>query len=159
MINESTACCGLFCESCGVYIATRNNDDKELERIAKLMNTTKDEVICKGCRSSVLSPHCRNCEYRSCATDKHVDNCEQCNEFPCDALKLFQKQMPHRAELFESAGYRRDNGIDAWSEKMRRDFSCASCGTINSPYYTACAHCGNEPANDFRKRNIALFRK
>ena len=159
MMNESTACCGLFCESCGVYIATKKNNDIELERIAKMMGTTKDEIRCEGCRSSVLSPHCRNCEYRTCADNKRIENCEQCGEFPCDALKSFQKQMPHRAELFESAGFRRDNGIVAWRDKMKRDYSCESCGAINSPYYTKCAKCGNEPANDFRERNISLFRK
>jgi uncharacterized OB-fold protein len=67
--------------------------------------------------------------------------------------------MPHRAELFESAVYRKDNGLERWTARMKQDYSCESCGSINSPYYLVCKKCGNDPANNFIKRNKPLFVK
>ena len=159
MIDDTAAFCGLFCGSCGIYIATIRNDGKELERIAQMMKTGIEEIPCRGCRSDVLSPHCRMCGFKSCAKTRNLNNCEECGEFPCDALRDFQKQLPHRTELFESAQYRNEHGIDQWLEKMREDYSCEKCGEINSPYYTACRKCGNDPANPFIRRNISSFRK
>lgn len=158
-MNDTIAICGLFCESCGIYIATKEHNEVELERIANMMKTTKEEIMCNGCRSSVLSPHCRNCNFRDCSREHNVDNCEDCTMFPCDKLKSFQTQMPHRAELFDSAIFRTRNGTKKWVEKMKKDYSCESCGYINSPYYGKCKKCGQYPANAFLKRNESLFSK
>jgi hypothetical protein len=158
-MRDTVAVCGLFCESCGIYIATQKKDDLELERLALMMKTTKEEIQCNGCRSSLLSPHCRNCEFRSCAQDKKLDNCEECRKFPCESLTVFQKKAPHRAELFKSAEYRKNNGIGMWLDKMRKDYSCPICKTINSPYFLICKKCGYAPCNEFINRNGSLFRK
>lgn len=158
-MKDSVAYCGLFCESCGVYIATQNKDDKELERIAQKMKTKKEDIPCEGCRSKVLSLHCRSCKYREYAQNKEIDNCEECHDFPCDELREFQGQMPHRAELFESARFRKEKGVTQWLEKMKEDYSCESCGFINSPYYIICKKCGNDPGNKFIRRNISLLKK
>jgi hypothetical protein len=156
-MKDSVAYCGLFCESCGIYIATKKGDTDELGRLADMLKVSKEEIPCEGCRSSVLSPHCRNCEFRDCATNRQLANCEDCAEFPCAKLKEFQKQAPHRAELFESAAYRKANGIDRWLEKMKKDYACSSCGTINSPYYGVCKNCGRDPGNEFIGRNTSLL--
>lgn len=158
-MKETVAICGLFCESCGIYIATQERNDAELERIAYMMKTNKEEIKCNGCRSTVLSPHCRECEFKRCTKEQNVLNCEDCSKYPCDTLKIFQKQMPHRAELFESANYRKANGIDKWISKMNKDYECKACGYINSPYYGSCKKCGNDPANDFINRNKSFFKK
>ncbi len=158
-MNETSAICGLFCESCGIFIATKEQNESELERIAAMMKTTKEEIKCAGCRSTVLSHHCRDCEFKKCSKDNNVDNCEDCEKHPCEKLRHFQKQLPHRAELFESAKYRKDNGLDSWIVKMTKDYSCESCGYINSPYYGTCKKCGHAPANNFVKRNSSLFKK
>lgn len=159
MNDDTVACCGLFCESCGVYIATANNDVVELTRMALMMKVDPKEMPCAGCRSDTLSPHCRECEFRECAAAKKIGNCEDCDGFPCEKLRAFKLKMPHRAELFESAGFRKERGVDEWRKKMAEDYSCGRCGTLNSPYYAACKACGNEPANPFAARNRALFGK
>ena len=157
MIDTTVACCGLFCESCGVYIATKADDRAALEGIAQRMKTTSEEIRCLGCRSNTLSPHCRECNFKLCADAKGVANCEDCDSFPCPDLADFQKLLPHRAELFESAAYRKANGIRAWTSKMIEDYSCTECGTVNSPYYIKCKNCGNDPGNPFIARNRSLF--
>ena len=157
-MNESVACCGLFCESCGVYIATEK-DPVELERIALKMGTSPSEMPCKGCRSELLSPHCRDCYFRSCTQKRGLVNCEECSDYPCAGLLDFQTKMPHRAELFASAKYLKEYGLEAWHDKMIADYSCAECGEINSPYYEKCRKCGHKPVNSFAERNAGLFGK
>lgn len=156
--NELVAHCGLYCGSCGVYLATRSGGE-ELEQLAQRFGLAPEEMRCEGCSSDVLFTHCRSCEFRDCTAGKGIENCEDCAEWPCEKLKNFQTQMPHRAELFESAAYRKENGLDAWAEKMKADYSCQSCGAINSPYYVKCKQCGNMPGNDFIGRNLELIEK
>lgn len=153
MSRETVACCGLYCESCGVYIATMKDDVADLARIAARMGTTAEEMRCEGCRSATLSPHCRDCGIRACADGKGIDFCEACAEFPCARLEEFRAQAPHRAEIFESARYRKSRGLKAWEALMVSDYSCESCGSLNSPYYAACAKCGRTPPNRFAARH------
>lgn len=156
-MEPTTAVCGLYCRSCGVYIATINHDLGELERIAAHLGTTADQMPCLGCRSNVLSPHCRHCEFRECASIKGLDNCEDCSQFPCAPLSTFQSQAPHRAELFESCAYRRSQGEKAWLGQMEADYRCEKCGNLNSPYYGNCKSCGHNPGNPFTGRHRELF--
>jgi len=33
-MNNESAYCGLYCKACAIYIATENNDEGELQRLA-----------------------------------------------------------------------------------------------------------------------------
>lgn len=156
---DVVAHCGLYCKSCSVYIASQNNDIQALEFLAKKMNTTKEEMYCDGCRSKRLSIHCRNCDFRNCTSENEVENCEDCNSFPCEKLKDFQTKMPHRIELFESAIYRKQAGLDRWFEKMNSDYACKVCGSLNSPYFMKCKKCNNIPGNNYIERNLEKIKK
>jgi hypothetical protein len=155
---DLVASCGLFCKSCSVYIASQS-DENALEIIAKKLNTTKEEMYCNGCRSDRTSLHCRNCEFRNCVHEKGINNCEDCDSFPCETLREFQTKMPHRIELFESSQYRKNCGLTKWLEKMEDDYACQRCKTINSPYYIKCKQCGNLPGNRFIARNLEAIKK
>lgn len=153
MRNELVANCGLYCGACGVYLATQVGGDV-LEQLASRFGLSPDEMRCEGCRSEVLFAHCRKCDFRECTQSKGIENCEDCSEWPCEKLKNFQTQMPHRAELFESSEYRKANGLEAWFAKMEKDYSCKACGVINSAYNVKCKQCGAMPGNDFIGRNL-----
>lgn len=155
---STSAYCGLFCETCSVYIFSQT-DENALEALASKFGMTKEEMRCNGCRSDKLSSYCQKCLFTPCALEKGILNCEDCAEFPCDKLKEFQKQMPHRAELFESAECRKSLGIDKWKEKITSDYSCEKCGNVNSPYFVKCAKCGNVPSSPFFERHSAEIKK
>ena len=38
----------------------------------------------------------------ACAADKGLEFCGECEEYPCEELKQFQAERPHRIELWES---------------------------------------------------------
>ena len=100
---EMMAYCGLMCDGCPIYWATREKDTIKREKmrtaIAKLCSeryglnygveyAAEDITDCEGCRTSGgrLFSGCKNCQVRACAIEKEVDNCAYCNEYACDKL-------------------------------------------------------------------------
>lgn len=148
---ETAGYCGLYCESCSAYIGTKE-DAGRLAETARKLNKTIDQISCTGCRTGKLSVYCSTCKMKECCRDKGIEFCSACVEFPCSTIAEFQKQMPHRRELFESLSYLKVAGLDSWCMKMKEDYSCSSCGTINSAYDLKCRKCGNEPASNFNQR-------
>jgi hypothetical protein len=157
-ISQTAAHCGLYCESCSLFIGTQSEPTR-LEMLAQRYGKTADEMRCRGCRSDELSFYCATCKMKTCLKEKRLDFCSECTEYPCQILKEFQLQMPHRAELFESLDYIRDNGYDQWCVKMKTDFGCEQCGTINSIYDIKCRKCAHTPPNPFAKRNQSIIAK
>jgi hypothetical protein len=41
--------CGLYCGSCGIYLATQENDEEKLLQYALVLNQPFDETMCDGC--------------------------------------------------------------------------------------------------------------
>lgn len=102
--------CGIKCESCDCYIATKNNDDALRETLAKNwtseydFNFTKEMINCSGCmEEGAKIGHCYECKFRNCAISKNIDNCKYCNEFPCKELDDFHKNVTEaRDNLLQS---------------------------------------------------------
>jgi hypothetical protein len=94
MFSDLTAVCGPSCTLCHAYTATRNNDRKELKKIAaewsKALNRafTPEDIICDGCRvpGGRLSAYCATCEIRLCAQSKGAITCAHCALCPCDKI-------------------------------------------------------------------------
>jgi len=82
------AICGLDCEKCDAYIATKNNDQSLREKTAKLwskLNHTSilpEHINCEGCRmNGAKTVFCSSlCEIRKCAVAKKMDTCGGCPE-------------------------------------------------------------------------------
>ena len=64
--KELAAVCGLYCEACTLYIATKE-DPKRLKALAARFQLTEEEVRCNGCRSDKKGPYCRICKMAACA--------------------------------------------------------------------------------------------
>lgn len=47
--KDLMAPCGLYCGACGVYIATRDNNQKFKTIMGNLYGTTPEETECLGC--------------------------------------------------------------------------------------------------------------
>ena len=87
-MKNHIAVCGLDCEKCDAYIATKNNDQALREKTAKLwseMNHTNilpEQINCEGCRmngrKTVFCDHL--CQIRQCALSKGLETCGACPE-------------------------------------------------------------------------------
>ena len=91
------AFCGLNCTECPAFMATRKDDNKEREKVAKVWSKEfkcdiKPEAInCDGCleESGRLFSHCKVCEIRKCGQEKEVKNCASCDDYACEKLIKF----------------------------------------------------------------------
>lgn len=152
--KKTAAVCGLLCRSCGIYIATQENNNDQLRGIAERLHIPFEEVRCNGCRSDVLSAHCKACYFRECSEKKEIGFCSECSEYPCQPLKEFQTKMPHRAELFQSLDRIKEVGWERWYTEAVARHSCPGCNKLNGWYTLVCPGCGNSPASQFAADNF-----
>ena len=94
--------CGLLCNECPLYIATKNNDLQAKERLAVECSTesitfTAEDMTCEGCfcEKNDRSIMCGDCENRKCAKNKAVENCGLCSEYPCE---IVERRLPVDSE-------------------------------------------------------------
>jgi len=81
--------CGLICETCPIYLATREQDEEK--RYKMRVCKPEDVTDCDGCKaeSGRLFSGSRNCEIRKCATGKDIENCAHCNQYACERIEKF----------------------------------------------------------------------
>ena len=117
-MDEIIAYCGLTCDTCAIYLATREMDDAKrakmraeiAEQIKKLYGQEckpEDVGDCDGCltESGRLYSGCKNCAIRKCASQKSVENCAHCDEYVCEELeKLFATETNAKKRLDEIKG-------------------------------------------------------
>jgi len=144
------AACGLFCGSCGIYLASKENDTERLLHYAIVLNQSLEETYCEGCGSEKKSAHClKNCIFIKCQLEKGVSLCCNCKEFFCDKLETFRQKMPHRVEIEQSQKLLLSTDWKNWLIFQNDRFRCINCNTINSAYHIWCRNCGNTPSCKF----------
>lgn len=85
-MKQLIAICGIDCEKCDAYIATKNNDQALREKTAKLWSELNNAPIlpehinCEGCRmDGAKTFFCSNlCQVRQCAIGKGSVTCGDC---------------------------------------------------------------------------------
>ncbi len=144
--KKLTAVCGLFCPSCTVFIGTAEEPER-LKGIAEIYHTTPEVWECHGCRSEKRSYFCENnCKMVECAAERGIEFCVECEEYPCNELRTFKAQRPHRIELWEAQKRIKEVGYAQWFSEMLEHYACPQCQTINSAYDLQCRSCGAEPS-------------
>jgi hypothetical protein len=146
--RKLAAVCGLFCPSCTIFIGS-HEDTGRLKPMADQFGIKPGEIRCEGCRSDVRFIYCQTCKLDKCASEKGVDFCGSCDEYPCVDLKAFQSAMPHRIELWKNQERIREVGPEKWYQEMLEHYSCPDCGAINSTYDLKCRKCGRSPSCEY----------
>lgn len=99
-MERIVACCGIECDKCDAYLATKNNDDElrrtTAENWSKMFNANIEakDINCLGCSSEVLFSHCNECNIRKCNVEKSQENCSRCSDYSCDKIKGFHEMVP-----------------------------------------------------------------
>lgn len=147
------AVCGLYCPACSLFIGT-HEDPERLASLAAHMGRSVDELKCDGCRSDRLCFYCKTeCKMKPCAAEKGIDFCGECDEYPCNELKTFQVERPHRHELWDSQQCIKEEGYEEWFRAMTEHYACFECGVLNSAYDIHCRNCGVSPSSEYVKRH------
>jgi hypothetical protein len=114
-MNELMAYCGLVCETCPIYLATREEKKEEQARmrveIARMCREQywmkiemEDVTDCDGCRTEGgrLFSACKDCAVRNCVKQKGIENCAYCSDYACERLEaIFATEPAARTRLDE----------------------------------------------------------
>ena len=159
--KKLAAVCGLYCQACSLFIATQE-DPERLKGIAARYQVSEEAARCCGCRSEKRGPYCTVCTMCVCAARRGIDFCIECAEYPCDDLRRFQSERPHRMELWDDLERIGAVGYKMWLREMGDNYTCPRCGTVNSAYDLKCRKCGEEPSCAYvarHKEEIERFLK
>ncbi len=109
-MNEMIAFCGSSCHECPAFLATRDDDDEKREETAQLWSKQYDadikpeDINCEGCRSAgnIHFNYCNVCGIRKCGTERDVENCARCKDYPCEKLEEFFKVAPDNRKRLDA---------------------------------------------------------
>ena len=144
----AAAVCGLFCPACTFYIGT-HEDPARLDRLATSFGTSRDMLLCDGCRSDRRLFYCKDCHMSICAAERGYSYCAECPDQPCPQLQTFVAERPHRADIHRDLVRIADIGGEAWIAEATERHSCPDCGAINSAYDLVCRTCGRDPSSPY----------
>lgn len=137
--KDLMAPCGLYCGVCGVYLSTRDGNEKFRATMGNLYGTKPEETACLGCMQpdppKKLYGVCNVCKVRDCVKSKGYYSCHQCEEWPCSMIQNFplatgarvmRRTIPiWRAKVAE---YGDEKGSVEWVRSECERYHCSSCG-------------------------------
>lgn len=100
---EIMGACGIICDGCDILLAAE--DEKIAKTTARWfkenlnIDIAPEKFRCDGChgdRNNHWSPECFI--LKCCIDEKGLENCSQCDEFPCEALKEWAAQNARYTE-------------------------------------------------------------
>jgi hypothetical protein len=147
--KDLMAPCGLYCGTCGVYIATRDGNEKFKAVMGNLYKTKPEETECLGCMQSDPSKKlyglCSMCKVRACVISKGYYSCHQCEQFPCSLLENFPLATGYRVMKRAISIWREkvaehgdEKGSVEWARGECERYHCSSCG---SPLFRGAQRC------------------
>jgi redox-sensing transcriptional repressor len=144
--DEALGYCGLYCPGCGAFQATTRGTGIEYE--PGLFTT------CRGCNSSEVSIWCRDCEIRTCARERGLRYCLQCESYPCEKAERFlaDPKCPFHSDTPALMARLNEIGLEAWAEEQSRKWVCKSCGGPFDWFSERCPTCGAEVLGEKRLR-------
>lgn len=109
-MNGIIALCGLDCTACPAFIARQNNDDELRKKTAEDWSKafgaeiTPEQINCVGCLATegVQISYCGECEIRKCGLEKKVENCAYCDDYICEKLEKWFKNVPDAKQRLDT---------------------------------------------------------
>ncbi len=124
-LRELTAICGIDCFNCEFFHT--NVDDffakmpAERKAAFEARGMTIDKVRCQGCRKTGCTAIDGKCETLACASERKVEFCYGCSDFPCSRLQpLVQgaERVPHNLKVYNLSAIK-NRGIEAWAAEAK----------------------------------------
>ncbi|NIT37353.1 MAG: DUF3795 domain-containing protein [candidate division Zixibacteria bacterium] len=102
--------CGLACDACPAYVATRENDAEMIAAIAARWSEEyghhiKPEYVwCEGCLTEAERKcgRARECDVRACALERGLPNCAHCDDYGCEVLAGHFEMAPEAKAALEN---------------------------------------------------------
>ena len=131
--------CGLYCGVCGVYLATRNGDDKFKALLGGLVRVDPrgDGVpgLHAGRAAAVPVRLLPGLPIRDCVRERGLYSCHQCGDWPCALITGFplatgRRVMRRTIPLWREQVARLGAGAGdvAWARAEGERYHCPECG-------------------------------
>ncbi|MBA7644661.1 MAG: DUF3795 domain-containing protein [Candidatus Stahlbacteria bacterium] len=107
-MDKMIAYCGLECSKCPALIAKKENNDELRKKTAEEWSkdfgetVTPESINCDGCLADGEHiNYCNICEIRKCGIEKKVQNCAYCDDYICEKLEKWFKNVPDAKTTLE----------------------------------------------------------
>ena len=142
--------CGLYCGVCGVYFATRDQNDMFMDKLIKmyqekipgLAKLKRADFQCDGCLSDRLSIFCRVCAIKECTKAKGYEGCHQCDDWPCRHVENFPMPVGKKVIMRAIPSWR-EHGTDKYVNDEEARYVCPACGNQIFRGAKRCNKCKN----------------
>ncbi|MDD5090230.1 MAG: DUF3795 domain-containing protein [Candidatus Wallbacteria bacterium] len=97
--------CGLECETCEAFLATKKNDNTLRSETANKWSAQfhadirPEHINCKG--NGRKFSHWNECKIRQCNQSKKLENCGCCDQYPCKDISFAVDNVPPAKEYIE----------------------------------------------------------
>ena len=147
--KDLMAPCGLYCGACGIYVATRDGNEKFKAIMGSLYGTRPEETACLGCMQEdppkQLYSWCTACKIRDCIKSKGYYSCHQCEQWPCHeienfplatGLRVIKRAIPKWRKKVAAHGD--EQGSIEWAREECERYHCSDCG---NPLFRGAQRC------------------
>lgn len=108
-MSEMMAFCGVRCDECDTFVATKSDDNAKRQEIADRWSKQfkaefkSEQMNCVGCRSDSgpLFFYCGMCQIRKCGQGKGVLTCAHCDEYGCEKVEQFFQMSPENRHVLD----------------------------------------------------------
>jgi hypothetical protein len=142
---ELLAPCGLYCGVCAVYIAHRDENTKfkkALTKVYKSFIKGIEDIKCTGYLSDrEVFPVCRRCSIKECVNEKNINDCFECDEFPCKYIENFPLQVGKKV-IMRAIPQWRELGTEKWVKMEEERYHCPECENTLFRGAKRCNQCG-----------------
>lgn len=131
--------CGLYCGTCGIYLATRDENTKFKAVLSRMYGTPPEMTACLGCmqtsKDATIFGYCEMCAVRECAGEKGFYSCHQCEDWPCQhftdfefpiGVRVRERAIPSWQQKVSELGH--EQGCVAWARSEVELYHCSGCG-------------------------------
>lgn len=140
-VNKSLAApCGLYCGVCGIYVATRDGNEKFKEKLAPVYGAKPEDLVCDGCLSERVFGYCQSCPIKSCCSDKKIEGCHKCSDFPCKFIDNFPIPVGKKV-ILRSIPRWREVSTGQWMAEEDKRYICPHCGYPQFRGVKKCRQC------------------
>lgn len=137
--KDMLAYCGLYCELCSFKTAHDERDPRHLDAVPYAFE--RQALGAYDCENWKGHCICGPCAIKDCASQKDIDSCADCADFPCVFIAEFETDgKPHHREGIGNLRMIRARGTDAWFAAIAPTLRCAACGQKQSWYYRCDQH-------------------
>jgi len=143
-LKNLLAPCGLYCGVCGIYYATKNNNDKLRKKLAKAYWCKKSSINCNGCLSDNRFFFCKTCKIRNCVMEKKISGCHECDDFPCKFIEQYPYNLAKEYMLISTQVRRNLRNDELWIRWEEENWKCKNCGEITFRGAKRCPKCKEE---------------